>query len=228
MGSGFGAFGKMPDVGDFFRLNAPGGFVRTWDSWLQQLLLEAQAVYGAEFDSHYMSAPLWRFTLAAGLAGPAKMMGVLMPSVDRVGRRFPLTLMVQLDTPGPPALDHLRERVLFEQLEEIALSTLETGVTKDQLWSDLQRLEVPDLRASVPLRQEGTTLVLTGSGADGSAVETHLAGALLARQSPGGCLWSAYLDSGPRMMITADLPLGRSGCGLFDLGASIWREAQPI
>ncbi len=228
MGSGFGAFGKMPDVGDFFRLNAPGGFVRTWDSWLQQLLLEAQAVYGAEFDSHYMSAPLWRFTLAAGLAGPAKMMGVLMPSVDRVGRRFPLTLMVQLDTPGPPALDHLRERVLFEQLEEIALSTLETGVTKDQLWSDLQRLEVPDLRASVPLRQEGTTLVLTGSGADGSAVETHLAGALLAKKSPGGCLWSAYLDSGPRMMITADLPLGRLGCGLFDLGASIWREAQPI
>ncbi len=228
MGSGFGAFGKMPDVGDFFRLNAPGGFVRVWDSWLQQLMLEAQTVYGAEFDRHYMSAPLWRFTLAAGLAGPAKIMGVLMPSVDRVGRRFPLTLMVQLDTPGPPALDHLRERILFEKLEDIALSTLENGMSKDRLWSDLQGLDVPDLRAAVPLRHEGTTFVLTGSGTDGSAVETHLAGALLAQHSPGGSLWSAYLDSGPRMMVCADLPLGRPGCGLFDLGAAIWRESQPI
>ncbi|MEP2715169.1 type VI secretion system-associated protein TagF [Pseudophaeobacter sp.] len=228
MGGGFGAFGKMADVGDFFRLSAPGGFVRVWDSWLQQLMIEGQAHYGTGFDSHYMSAPIWRFTLAAGQAGPSKIMGVLMPSVDRVGRRFPLTLMVQLDTPGPPALDHLRERPLFERLEDVALSTLEDGMSRDRLAAALRTLEVPDLRASVPLRQDGSTFVLTGSGGEGSLVETHLAGALLAKQVPGGCLWSSYLESGPRMMISSDLPLGRAGCGLFDLAAPIWREAQPI
>lgn len=228
MGGGFAAYGKMPDVGDFFRLDAPGGFVRVWDAWLQRLLLEGRESHGNAFDAFYMSAPIWRFTLAPGLAGPSKIMGVLMPSVDRVGRRFPLTLLVPLDTPGPPALDHLREAPLFERLENIALSTLEDGMSKDRLAADLQALEIPDLRASVPLRREGTTYVLTGSGGDRAVMETHLAGALLAQQSPGGCLWSAYLDSGPRMMMTADLPLGRAGAGLFDLAAPIWREAQPL
>lgn len=228
MGGGFAAFGKMPDVGDFFRLNAPTSFVRTWDEWLQQLVLAAKENYGSGFDALYMSAPIWRFTLAPALAGPSKIMGVLMPSVDRVGRRFPLTLMVPLDTPGPPAVDHLREGPLFERLEDIALSTLEDGMSKDRLEADLKALEVPDLRASVPLRREGTTYVLTGSGGDSSEMETHLAGALLAQQSPTGCFWSTYLDSGPRMMITSELPLGRAGFGLFDLAAPIWREAQPL
>ena len=163
MAAGFGAFGKMLDVGDFFRINVSGGFVRVWDNWIQQLLMEGQAQYGAGFDTHYMSAPLWRFTLPADKAGPSKIMGVFMPSVDRVGRRFPLTLILPLDTPGPAALDHLREGALFERLEDIALSTLEDGMSKDRLEEDLQALEAPGLKASVPLRQDGGAMVLTGS-----------------------------------------------------------------
>lgn len=228
MAAGGGAFGKMPEVGDFFRLNVASSFVRVWDNWLQQLIMEGQTFYGAGFDAHYMSAPLWRFTLAADLAGPSKIMGVLMPSVDRVGRRFPLTLVMPLESPGPPALDHLREGSLFEALENIALSTLEDGMTKDRLEQDLQSLARAGSEDCAPLRQDGDTLVLTGSGEDGSGVAPQLAGALLAKQAPRCCLWSTYLDSGPRMLITADLPLGRAGSGLFDLAAPIWREAQPI
>jgi type VI secretion system protein ImpM len=228
MAAGFGAFGKMLDVGDFFRINVSGGFVRVWDNWIQQLLMEGQAQYGAGFDTHYMSAPLWRFTLPADKAGPSKIMGVFMPSVDRVGRRFPLTLILPLDTPGPAALDHLREGALFERLEDIALSTLEDGMSKDRLEEDLQALEAPGLKASVPLRQDGGAMVLTGSGGDDISLVTQLAGALLAKETPGGAVWSTYLESGPRLMITPDLPLGRAGAGLFDLAAPIWREAQPI
>lgn len=228
MAEQFGAFGKMPDVGDFFRINVPGGFVRIWDNWLQQWMTEGQAAYGSGFDCLYMSAPLWRFTLAAGLAGPRKIMGVLMPSVDRVGRRFPLTLMLPVATPGPAALDHLQQGPLFEKLEHIALSTLEDGMTKDLLAQDLSALDLPAARISVPLRQEGETLVLTGSGADSTGIGSHLAAGMLTKEMPAGGIWSTYLESGPRMMIQADLPLGRAGRGLLDLAAPIWREAQPI
>ncbi|MEP1329957.1 type VI secretion system-associated protein TagF [Pseudophaeobacter sp.] len=230
MESGFGAYGKMPAVGDFFRINAGGSFVRIWDAWLQNLLLEGQTNYGPQFDALYMSAPIWRFTLAGGQAGPAKMMGVLMPSVDRVGRRFPLTLMLPLTTPGPPALDHFRETALFEQLEEIALSALEDDMTRERLAAGLARLEPPGLRASAPLRQQGTSYVLTGTGtgADGAAVQTYLAAALLAKQAPGAGLWTAVLDSGPRLMVSPELPLGQQGSGLLDMSAPIWREAQPV
>ncbi len=31
MSVGFGAFGKMPSVGDFFRIGVPPGFVASWD-----------------------------------------------------------------------------------------------------------------------------------------------------------------------------------------------------
>jgi type VI secretion system ImpM family protein len=98
MAGEFAAFGKIPALGDFFRLNPPPGFVPVWDSWLQAGLLAAHAQLGDRWDACYMSAPIWRFSLAAGLAGPAPLLGVMMPSVDRVGRQFPLTLVVPVPT----------------------------------------------------------------------------------------------------------------------------------
>ncbi|MCD9149643.1 type VI secretion system-associated protein TagF [Pseudophaeobacter sp. MA21411-1] len=221
----------MPAVGDFFRSNVPPGFVRVWDAWLQQVLLTAQTQYGDQFDPHYMSAPLWRFTLAAGAAGPSKVMGVLMPSVDRVGRRFPLTLVVPLDGSAAPAQDHFQASTLFEQMENIALSTLEKDISKSGLETDLAALSLADMLRPAPMQQAGKTLVFRGTddscGRD-PQLDAQLAGVLLAEKSPAGCLWSTHLASGPRLLVTEDLPLGQAALGLFDLGAPIWQEASPL
>ena len=112
----FGAFGKMPSLGDFFRISAPPGFLDVWDAWLQSCLVSGAHTFGSRWDALYMSVPIWRFSLSAGLAGPKKMMGVLMPSVDRVGRRFPLTLMHPVDGTSPAAQDHFLHLDLFEKL----------------------------------------------------------------------------------------------------------------
>ena len=209
MAAGFGAFGKMPSVGDFFRINAPVGFVRLWDGWLQQVLLSGQQTHGSAFDSNYMSAPIWRFSLPAGLAGPEKLTGVLMPSVDRVGRRFPLTLMVPLATPGPAALDHFCDTWLFDQLEVIALAALEDSMTQDRLSSALAAIAVPDIRAVAPLRAAGNNLVLTGAGSTDDLPDA-MAAALLDDRAPDASLWTAVLDSGPRMMVCRGLPQGNA------------------
>lgn len=231
MGHVFGAFGKMPAVGDFFRTNVPPGFVRVWDAWLQQLLLTAQAQYGDQFDPHYMSAPLWRFTLAAGAAGPRKIMGVLMPSVDRVGRRFPLTLMVPLGGSAAPAQDHFQASALFEQMENIALSTLEQDISKSRLETDLAALSLADMPRPAPIQQVERSLVFRGAddscGSD-PRLDAQLVGVLMAEKSPAGCLWSTHLASGPRLMVTEHLPQGKAALGLFDLGAPIWQEASPL
>ena len=50
MAAGYGAFGKMPSVGDFFRIAAPPGFVEAWDPWVQQALLGGQQAFGAGWD----------------------------------------------------------------------------------------------------------------------------------------------------------------------------------
>lgn len=225
--AGFGAFGKMPSAGDFFRLNTPGGFVRVWDNWLQQVMLAGQGAYGPGFDAHYMSAPIWRFTLPAGQAGAGKVMGVMMPSVDRVGRRFPLTLMAALPTPGPAALDYLSEAALFARLEDVALDALEDTMTRDKLSEVLAQIPVPDMREVVPLPALDSALVI--SSAQGpETLPPSLSGDALEARLTGCSLWTAVLDGVPRMMACPGLPQGQAALGLFDLGALIWRKVQPL
>ncbi|MBK0327122.1 type VI secretion system-associated protein TagF [Rhodobacteraceae bacterium F11138] len=225
MGAGFGAFGKMPSVGDFFRLNPPPGFVSVWDGWLQNALLAGQSALGEEWDAHYMSAPIWRFTLSAGLAGPDKVIGVLMPSVDRVGRRFPLTLAAVAATPGPAQLDHFSEEPLFEQLEELALDALEDSMTRDRLADRLAGMSTPQSRRNARMAQAGSRLVLS-SGTQGMLAP--LAAGLLAQHSRQPSLWSAVVDGAHRLLVCEGLPQGGDLQGLFQMEARMWQGGAEI
>ncbi len=226
MTMGFGAFGKMPSVGDFFRFGVPPGFVTAWDNWIQHGLLEAQDALGDAWDSHYMSAPIWRFCLSPGLAGPQKIIGVLMPSVDRVGRRFPLTLMAALQTPGPAQLDHFSEEALFVRLEDMALDALDDSMTREKLETRLSEIPPPDLRPNTPLRSAGRSLILTQAGPVGLLPD--LAAGLLAGRFERPSLWSAVINDVPRLMICDGLPQGADMQGLFNLTAAVWSEARPV
>lgn len=90
-GSAVGFFGKLPARGDFVRAGLPSSFVNPWDSWLQAAIASARSTLGEAWLPAWMEAPVWRFLLAPGLCGDQAALGVWMPSVDRVGRHFPLT-----------------------------------------------------------------------------------------------------------------------------------------
>jgi type VI secretion system protein ImpM len=87
-----GFYGKIPARGDFIRFGLPRGFVDAWDGWLQEVLAGSRAALGEEWVPAWLEAPVWRFALAPGLAGGDAAIGLWMPSVDQVGRYFPLTL----------------------------------------------------------------------------------------------------------------------------------------
>ncbi|WP_390915576.1 type VI secretion system-associated protein TagF [Pseudosulfitobacter sp. SM2401] len=146
--TGFGAFGKMPSLGDFFRINAPQAFVEPWDIWLQTGMQEVRRLLGPDWQACFMSAPVWRFTLGAGLAGPDAMLGVLMPSVDRVGREFPLTLMATVSDPASPTEVHAGAGDVFRSLEDVALDALDDDMTRDTLAQSLSRLSVPQFKTT--------------------------------------------------------------------------------
>lgn len=137
MSAAFGAYGKMPSLGDFFRINLPRSFVEPWDAWLQKSLAASQSALGAAWEEAYMSAPIWRFSLPRNVAGAAPMLGVLMVSVDKVGRKFPLTLA------SPQAADHDEAAQTFEALEDAALMALEDSTTRDSLASALGTIPQP-------------------------------------------------------------------------------------
>lgn len=87
-----GLFGKLPARGDFVRLGLPGSFIAPWDGWCQRMVAGSRAAMGDAWLPAWLRAPIWCFALPAGQCGPDAVLGVLLPSVDRAGRYFPLTL----------------------------------------------------------------------------------------------------------------------------------------
>ena len=85
-------FGKLPFLGDFASRRLPESFIRPWDEWLQPGLASARDATGERWLDLYLTFPVWRFVMPGGLLGDANWIGVLLPSVDRVGRCFPLTI----------------------------------------------------------------------------------------------------------------------------------------
>ena len=101
-----GLFGKLPSRGDFVQLGLPGSFVRPWDAWLQQVMAGSREGMGDAWLPAYLESPVWRFVLPGGMCGEGAVLGLLMPSVDRVGRYFPLTLAAVFPPgAGVPAAD---------------------------------------------------------------------------------------------------------------------------
>jgi type VI secretion system protein ImpM len=120
-----GWYGKMPSLGDFASRRVPDEFVRPWDSWLQEMLQASRDMVGEVWLDHYLVMPIWRFVLLPGLLGPSGWAGLLMPSVDRVGRHFPLTLAVSLASVQEMADLVFGEGDWYTHLENIALSALD-------------------------------------------------------------------------------------------------------
>ncbi len=93
---GVGWFGKIPAVGDFITRRLPSAFVQPWDLWLQSAIANSRRQLGDSWDDIFLTFPVWRFLIPSGSLGPTPWVGVLMPSIDRVGRHFPLTLAAPL------------------------------------------------------------------------------------------------------------------------------------
>ena len=219
MGS-WGAFGKIPSLGDFLRADAPPGFVDAWDGWLQGSLLTARRELGQRWQPCYLSAPIWRFTIAPALAGRLPVAGILMPSVDRVGRQFPLTLMAALPQGTPEALWHFASEPVFARLEDLALETLERGLERGQL---LQRLSgLPRATAPPPPRLIDRDGAILAMPAQDRSLAAEVAACLLEGRLRRPALWSTLLAEGARLMVTDGLPGDGHAAALFDMSAPAW------
>jgi type VI secretion system protein ImpM len=135
-----GWFGKIPALGDFASRRMPESFVAPWDAWLSQGLECARGALGDGWLDAYLSAPLWRFGLMPGIVDRHGWVGVLMPSVDRVGRYFPLTIAAAWSDPAP-ALAGVEE--WLAGLRAIALDCLAPTGGVETLEAALSQLSMP-------------------------------------------------------------------------------------
>ncbi|HKE96735.1 MAG TPA: type VI secretion system-associated protein TagF [Povalibacter sp.] len=125
-GSRIGWFGKLPSHGDFLQRRAPEEFVNTWDPWLQECIAQSRVQLGHGWLDVYLTSPVWRFFLSGGVISASSFAGIMLPSVDRVGRYFPLTIFAELPADLPPMAIAIRGREWLKKIEALALHALQS------------------------------------------------------------------------------------------------------
>jgi type VI secretion system protein ImpM len=167
-----GFFGKLPARGDFVTRRLTRDFTDPWDGWLQDAIAMSAQQLGADWLDTYLTAPIWRFLLSPGICGQGPMLGVMMPSVDRVGRYFPLTLAVTVADCATPAKAMLTAGAWFDEVEQLALSALEDDADLDRIDQQAEAIAPPSVEqpgAASYRTDRAVSIELGENGADAAA-----------------------------------------------------------
>src|SRR5690606_15373074 len=133
-----GWYGKMPANGDFMHRRLSRELVLWWDKWLQTGVAGLHQRDAARVEAAYLDAPLWNFAIPAGFGSGVVQLGCIGPSRDRVGRCYPLVVMLSV-----PEQD-FRPGVLsgttgfYRQLGVSLLAALRHGCNADQFDQSLR------------------------------------------------------------------------------------------
>ncbi len=100
-------YGKHPAYGDFLAHGLDHDLLSLFDKWLEGILPKLKDDLGDDWEAAWAAAPPLNFWLGPDIIG-APLLGVFLPSQDKVGRRFPLMMgLTEIVTPPPlhPAHD---------------------------------------------------------------------------------------------------------------------------
>lgn len=213
-----GFYGKLPARGDFLSRRLPAGFIASWDEWLQDAIAASRVQLGDDWLPRYLEAPLWRFFLPGGICGGSAAAGVMMASVDRVGRYFPLVLALPLAEAA--SCDRvLAQEEWFVRIEELALATLSEDFDLDRFDAALAAEPAPDLGEMEPDILDFGAACVTPLGPEGAQ---SAAARLFARMAAkGGAPLSVWWSSGsaaiaPMVFATPGLPPAGGFAALLD------------
>ncbi|MDX8507951.1 type VI secretion system-associated protein TagF [Mesorhizobium captivum] len=131
-----GFYGKMPATGDFVTRRLPGDYVRVWDRWLAQHIVP---LFGLD-----AWAPDTALRFLSGPASFGASAGIIVQSADRVGRRFPLSVVARL-AEAPLKLAYAD--AWFEGIEQAAFAAQRGELAPDELDAALAALSVPGVEA---------------------------------------------------------------------------------
>jgi len=103
-------FGKTPLYGDFVRYNANAATVRAMDAWLQQALYYARA----HIDGAFQGGLTYPFAFDPGEDGKTRLIGVMRPSRDSVGRIYPFLIGAEVEVNESDRASIAQLPVLYE------------------------------------------------------------------------------------------------------------------
>ncbi len=210
-----GWHGKLPTVGDFATRRLDGNFVSAWDDWLSAGLARLRAGDPQHWLEAYLASPTWRFVLTPGfLPAPlhgASWTGVVMPSVDRVGRYYPLTLAAPLQAVPAGADGQGMLWSWLQCLEDAAVDALQEDWSIDALEAELLRLGLPPAPAPDEAAADSGSGQFAGTHDAAAPVSMEsffaaVASAPPGRTGQGRCVWYSEADiSAPKLLCSTAL-----------------------
>jgi type VI secretion system protein ImpM len=150
----YGLYGKLPAHGDFISRNLPSAFISHLDEWLQGFIASSKEQLTDDWLNIYLTGPIWRFVFSPGCVDGNAWAGVLIPSVDSVGRYFPFVIVVKLQNDNN-LVDVLSSQAgWYGGLEDIALDALQNEYDADTVMEKLS--EHPFVAPPYCYRKEDT------------------------------------------------------------------------
>jgi type VI secretion system protein ImpM len=199
-----GWHGKLPGASDFASRRLDARLVALWDEWISAGLARMRVDDEQGWVASYLASPIWRFVATGFFPAPfhgGAWTGVLMPSVDRVGRYYPLLLTSPLSELPRSGDDQARLWSWLARLEDKAFDAL------DQDWS-IEALETALFELGAPLRGDG----VLPPAHSGEAMPSAGMRRFFESAAPGSCVWySDALDASDALWRTTrrDEEIGR-------------------
>jgi len=238
----FGLYGKLPAHGDFVSRNLPSAFIANFDDWLQGFIASSKEQLTDDWLDIYLTGPIWRFVFSPGCVDGNAWTGILVPSVDSVGRYFPFTIVhtLQKDTSLVDVLSS--QAAWYSNIEEVALDALQNEYDADTVIEKLQvyPLEVPPYYYKK--EQDGQGYYDPASVTDNLAVvmdfEEQLPSSanamlldwLMAKQFPSYSLWHSKGSDRvqPSFLISPGLPNLSGVAGMLQGDWKNWYWNMPF
>ncbi len=147
-----GCFGKLPISPEFIRVQAKGGTLEAFDEWIQEGLLSCRVTLGPTWKDLFLESNTWNFLFHV----PQQkewLIGVMVPSQDKAGRMFPMTLFLRVEKPSK---GHAFMPLLFQEFLERGKLLLQDGwkhVSLVEFREQVQRMMHPGPLQEEPIRQ---------------------------------------------------------------------------
>ena len=228
-----GLYGKLPAHGDFIYRDLSTHFINAWDQWLQGYVEGTREQIGDGWLDVYLTSPIWRFAFSEGVIDDKAWAGIFLPSVDRVGRYFPFSIVTCLPPQTNPTEFMCTRKNWYQAMEDAALSALGGTLHIDDLIEELNDSNPMSRSAyhrGTQLSEPSRFIVkLPNAEQPVSAALPYMMDACLSAALKSYSVWSTSGSSmiEPCMFVSQGLPTYSGVAAMMDGHWEHWGWQQP-
>lgn len=138
-----GFFGKIQSHGDFISEGLDRDLIGALDGWVQAGMHACTDVFTSRWSSVFSASPPLRFITERGIWGRNAYAGVLLPSRDRVGRKYPLVVLAQMADFNQHPRTLYQDDTWFMAAEAVAETSMTSDFDMQRFTTAVKRLRMP-------------------------------------------------------------------------------------